>query len=145
MWGQESHGVGGRVLESPIWEHVWTPGGGMCPEVSALVTVLRTAELTWNCSSWAPVPGPCRAAGPLPRTLWGPSTWRSLPHGVGAGVAHRLTPPLPKLVCPGIPRAALDKRPVSVGHAQGPGGHMHFERARSARGQNPGLARAMRA
>ena len=33
--GQESHRVGGQVLESPSWEHVWTPGGGVCPEVSA--------------------------------------------------------------------------------------------------------------
>ena len=32
---QESHGVGGRVLESPTWEHVWTLVGGVCPEVSA--------------------------------------------------------------------------------------------------------------
>ena len=32
--GQESHGVGERVLESPTWENVWTPGGGKCPEVS---------------------------------------------------------------------------------------------------------------
>ena len=34
-WGEESHGVGGLVLESPTWEHVWTPCGGECPEVSA--------------------------------------------------------------------------------------------------------------
>ena len=33
--GQESHGVGWRGLESPTWEHVWTPCGGVCPEVSA--------------------------------------------------------------------------------------------------------------
>ena len=33
--GQESHGVGGRVLESTSWKHVWTPGGGVCPEISA--------------------------------------------------------------------------------------------------------------
>ena len=26
--------VGGRMLESPTWEHVWTLGGGVCPEVS---------------------------------------------------------------------------------------------------------------
>ena len=26
--------VGGRVLESPTWEHVWTLGGGVCPEIS---------------------------------------------------------------------------------------------------------------
>ena len=32
---QESHGVEGRVLESTLWEHVWTPGGGVCPEISA--------------------------------------------------------------------------------------------------------------
>ena len=34
-WEQESHGVDGLVLESPTWEHMWTLGGGMCPEVSA--------------------------------------------------------------------------------------------------------------
>ena len=27
--------VGGRMLESPTWEHVWTPDGGVCPEFSA--------------------------------------------------------------------------------------------------------------
>ena len=26
--GQGSQGVGGRGLESPTWEHVWTPCGG---------------------------------------------------------------------------------------------------------------------
>ena len=26
--------VGGRVLESPTWEQVWTLGGGVCPEIS---------------------------------------------------------------------------------------------------------------
>ena len=36
LWGeQESHGVGGRVLESTSWEHVWTPGESVCPEISA--------------------------------------------------------------------------------------------------------------
>ena len=26
---------GGQVLESTSWEHVWTPGGSVCPEISA--------------------------------------------------------------------------------------------------------------
>ena len=76
--------------------------------------------MTWTCSSWAPVLGHHRAAGPRPRGPWGRSTWRSLPPGVGAGVAHRPTPALPTLGCPGIPRAALGQRPGSVGYAQGP-------------------------
>ena len=90
------------------------------------MTVLRTAELTWTCSSWAPVLGPHRAAGPRPRAPWGPSTWRSLPPAVGVGGAHQPTPVLPTLWCPGIPRAALGQRPGSVGHAQGPGGHIQL-------------------
>ena len=31
----KNHMGGVRVLESPTWEHVWTSGGGVCPEVSA--------------------------------------------------------------------------------------------------------------
>ena len=31
----KNHMGGVRVLESPTWEHVWTLGGGVCPEVSA--------------------------------------------------------------------------------------------------------------
>ena len=33
--GQESRSVGERVLEPTSFEHVWTPGGGVCPEISA--------------------------------------------------------------------------------------------------------------
>ena len=33
--GQESRSVGERVLEPTLWEHVWTPRGGVCPEISA--------------------------------------------------------------------------------------------------------------
>ena len=31
----KNHMGAGQVLESPTREHVWTPDGGMCPEVSA--------------------------------------------------------------------------------------------------------------
>ena len=31
----KNHTGGGQVLESPTWEHVWTPGGGVCLEVLA--------------------------------------------------------------------------------------------------------------
>ena len=33
--GNNHRVLGGRVLESTSWEHVWTPGGGVCPEISA--------------------------------------------------------------------------------------------------------------
>ena len=64
--------VGGQVLESPTSVHVWTPGGGVCPEVSAREMVLRTAELNWTCSSWAFVLGSYRAAGTQPRAPGAP-------------------------------------------------------------------------
>ena len=54
--------------------------------------VLRTAEPTWTCSSWASALGPNRAAGTRPWAPWHPSTWRSLPPGVGVGGAHHPTP-----------------------------------------------------
>ena len=31
----KNHMGGVRVLESPNWKHVWTSGGGVCPEISA--------------------------------------------------------------------------------------------------------------
>ena len=31
----KNHMDAGQVLESLTGEHVWTPGGGVCPEVSA--------------------------------------------------------------------------------------------------------------
>ena len=31
----KNHMSGVLVLESPNWKHVWTSGGGVCPEVSA--------------------------------------------------------------------------------------------------------------
>ena len=30
----KNHMGGVRVLESPTWEHVWTSGGGVCPDFS---------------------------------------------------------------------------------------------------------------
>ena len=45
---------------------------------------------------------------------------------MGVGGAHRPTPSLPNIGCPGIPRAALGQRPGSVGHTQGPRGHIQL-------------------
>ena len=103
-----------------------------------------TAELTWTCSSWTPVLGPRREAGPRTWAPWGPRNWWSLSPCVGVGGTHQPTPLLPNLGCPGIPKPALVQRPRHVlGMPRPQEATSSCGRTLLAWGQNPGLARAI--
>ena len=78
------------------------------------------------------------ASGSLgPQHLEQPASW------CGCGLAHRPTPALPTLGCPRIQRAPEVSDLVLWGTPRAKEATSSFERAHSARGQNPGLARAM--
>ena len=68
---------GNASAGDPTWEHVWTPGGGVYPVVSALEMVLRTAELTLTCSSWVPSWVPAGQLDPSLGAPGAPATGRT--------------------------------------------------------------------